>query len=120
MTNSSQEIFDKVATHLLTQKEKSTQELSTGTRCVYRSPKGLKCAVGCLIPDELYNPSLEGYTASGLSYEIKIAIGYNDKTALLICMLQSMHDSMPPEKWKDLLRIEANTRGLSDKVLDAF
>ncbi len=44
-----QEIFDKVATHLLTQNEKA---LNSVGGCVYRTDKGLKCAVGCLIPVE--------------------------------------------------------------------
>lgn len=28
--------------------------------CLYRTPEGNKCAVGCLIPDEVYTPDMEG------------------------------------------------------------
>ena len=43
-----QEVFDKVAIHLLTQNAKA---LNSGGLCVYKTPNGLRCAVGCLIPD---------------------------------------------------------------------
>jgi hypothetical protein len=50
-----QETFDKVCVHLLTQLQKSVFLDSNGSMaCAYRGPNGLKCAVGCLIPDELY------------------------------------------------------------------
>ncbi len=34
--------------------------------CAYRGNKGRKCAIGCLIPDEEYNESMEGASASSL------------------------------------------------------
>ena len=45
---STQEVFDFVAIHLLTQNEKSGDDQV----CYYRSPTGLKCAAGCLIADD--------------------------------------------------------------------
>ncbi len=50
-----QEIFDKVRTHLLTQGE----QCAFGGNCKYRGDNGKMCAVGCLIPDALYNPEIE-------------------------------------------------------------
>ena len=50
-----QQIFDKVATHLLTQGAKSMM----GDTCRYRGSNGAKCAVGCLIKDDHYDPILE-------------------------------------------------------------
>lgn len=50
-----QEIFDKVLAHLRAQGKQST----AGGVCAYRSPEGNMCAVGCLIPDELYDPIIE-------------------------------------------------------------
>lgn len=58
-----QEIFSKVATHLLTQKRKSTD---AGGTCKYRGPNDLKCAIGCLIGDNEYHPMMEGRNAFGL------------------------------------------------------
>lgn len=58
MTN--QEIFDTVAVHLLTQNKRATKA-NCSTTCQYRTSEGLKCAVGCLIPDEKYTPEMEPY-----------------------------------------------------------
>lgn len=51
MALSKQEIFDRTAAHLLAQGEPA----SISGDCMYRTPNGLKCAVGALIPDEVYH-----------------------------------------------------------------
>lgn len=57
-----QEIFDKVATHLLTQGVPARTET---LGCRYRTPRGgLKCAIGALIPDEMYDERLESQAVS--------------------------------------------------------
>lgn len=58
-----QEVFDKVANHL---RKQGRQSISADGECVYRSKNGLKCAVGCLIPDENYNRYMEGRTVREL------------------------------------------------------
>ena len=51
----SQEIFNKVTRHLLTQKDRAYAE---HTGCVYLDKNtGFRCAVGCLIPDN--HPGLD-------------------------------------------------------------
>lgn len=58
-----QETFDKILKHLRTQGHPCM--LSTGKgRCVYRNDAGESCAVGCLIPDEMYKPKLEEFSAT--------------------------------------------------------
>lgn len=57
------EIFSKVKTHLLTQNKTSENESG---RCLYRGPDKLKCAAGCLITDEQYDITMEGYKWEGL------------------------------------------------------
>ena len=52
-----QEIFDTVLAHLREQGEASTNRSG---ECRYRGEGGTSCAVGCLIPDELYDPMIEG------------------------------------------------------------
>ena len=47
-----QEVFDRVARHLLTQRRKSMIERSAGPVCAFRGVDGTKCAIGCLIPDQ--------------------------------------------------------------------
>jgi hypothetical protein len=51
------EIFLKVREHLRTQGEPALNE---DDQCAYRSTNGKMCAIGCLIPDELYDPKIEG------------------------------------------------------------
>jgi hypothetical protein len=57
MTN--QQVFNKVIRHLRRQGKAAVVD---GV-CAYRASDGSKCAVGCLIPDELYHPYMEGVQA---------------------------------------------------------
>ncbi len=61
-----QEAFDKAILHLLTQGKRAFR----GGNCYYRltdtSGKVLMCAVGCLIPDEMYQHEMENVSAVGL------------------------------------------------------
>lgn len=67
-----QEIFDRVEQHLAQQGEPALcmlpqyDEYDEEYSCAYRTPRGLKCAAGCLIPDEKYNPEFENATFSGV------------------------------------------------------
>ena len=101
-----QDIFDFVATHLITQ---SVVSEDASGQCVYRSPDGLKCAIGCLIPDDAYRGNLEGHEGNHLI--VLRALGFNtpenycrsgsfpigfsksdaDRITLLL-MLQKVHD----------------------------
>jgi hypothetical protein len=60
-----QAIFDKVWKHFVVD---GGGYSATGI-CNYRDGKGNSCAVGCLIPDELYDPLMEG---SGLMTNPKV------------------------------------------------
>lgn len=53
-----QQVFDYVAKFLLAQGKAAI--VGTKSVCRYRTDDGLKCAVGCLIPDEDYDTSWEG------------------------------------------------------------
>lgn len=61
--STAQEVFDYVADHLLKQGERS---LTPTQGCLYRGGRGLSCAVGCLIPDHIYDVNMEGITAGPL------------------------------------------------------
>ncbi len=58
-----QEMFNMVVTHLRAQGRRA--QIANGL-CRYRTDTGLKCAIGCLIPDELYSPWLENSLTSDL------------------------------------------------------
>lgn len=108
-----QEIVDKVYFHLVDQGEPS---YASGL-CRYRmvNPHNLKvlsCAIGCLIPDEIYDLKMEGRTVESLiSCELlpqDLAQEFFDKRLLLL-KLQKIHDkfiikypvSLP---WSDYLK----------------
>lgn len=114
-----QEIYDKVKTHLLTQNERSVDLYDFV--CKYRGPRGLMCAAGCLIPDELYLPTLEGRAADGLNVANVLAqagvLGpagaERGQQLSLIRKLQVIHDSNLPQDWPELLTDLAITKGLT-------
>lgn len=56
-----QEIFDTVLAHL---REQRRAALGDDGECQYRGLGGTACAVGCLIPDELYDPLIEGLSVA--------------------------------------------------------
>lgn len=53
-----QKTFDTMLAHLRQQGKPAVVHGTTS--CRYRTSDGLKCAVGALIPDENYDPSIEG------------------------------------------------------------
>lgn len=95
-----QEIFDKVATHLLTQGCRSVDE---NGRCMYRMGS-LRCAVGCLIEDPYYRPELE--TKISTNVGVIIALTFSLGRSLLqaeerlLNRLQILHDGAKPKDWK--------------------
>ena len=117
---SRQEIFDKVASHLLTQGKQSTD---LDGNCLYRRADGLKCAIGCLIPDELYDVEMEGADIAMLAERIPgtlKAIGLSPVDFNYAGSLQLIHDSYSPEHWVAQLYRMARDFGLKDSVLKEF
>lgn len=118
-----QEIFDTVARHLLTQGKKS---IGVEGGCAYRGKEGCKCAAGCLIPDDLYDPRFENLAwgtgvaqaASPLAkfLDLCATIGHTD----LVRNLQIMHDNLPPCDWLYTLLVVAKNCKLSAAILDEF
>lgn len=97
-----QEIFDIVVEHLRKQGEKSEDFYSIEVpyqSCRYRAFKNgkiLKCAAGCLIPDEEYSKSFEDHAAKYVSF-FQI---YYKKNLSLISALQMIHDFAEVENWE--------------------
>lgn len=111
-----QEIFDKVAKHLLTQKAVSKDEEG----CVYRGENGLKCAIGVLIPDDVYTSSLEGNTilsVRNLYPEIIEKSGLATVNMYLLDALQTTHDAWDVRSWKVVLKKVAKDFNLDYSVL---
>lgn len=114
-----QKVYDKVARHLLTQNEKAVLEENM---CRYRTPDGRKCAVGCLIPDDVYHDSIEGDTvrrllcsARDISTVLRQNLSYEVHGELLSA-LQTLHDESEVRTWRKGLREIAVTFDLDDSI----
>lgn len=114
-----QEIFDRVYKHLMSQ-GKRAYDASGG--CAYRGTHGTRCAVGCLIPDAVYTPDIEGAGIPGakdktirgkaLSNVLK-ASGLPPTAWDLLADLQEVHDDRPPEHWAEALTEVAHRYALT-------
>ena len=114
MNTAEKELFNRVKAHLLEQGERahraSQLEGFDHYKCWYHLPSGLKCAVGCLITDELYHPDMEGSTIvdeplySGL---IDSGIDMGGKAVSILRKLQNVHDHVDPSEWSEAIdRVE--------------
>ncbi len=101
-----QQVFDKVADHLARQKEQSriTKPTLHGFICAYRGDDGKKCAVGALIPDEVWEEhGIDEATWGGNSAafklftdfpELKEKSGLGAVTTNFLAQLQTVHDAL--------------------------
>ena len=109
-----QEIFDRVATHLLSQGRRS---MGANDSCASRGHDGLQCAVGCLIPDELYRYELEGWSPTSgvvggvLRQALGQVLGWQRQS--LLDQLQTVHDVSMLQSWRRGLHGIALSHGLS-------
>lgn len=112
-----QEVYDFIAHHLLTQGQKAEKKDDGAPSCRYRlvleAPTGdvvLKCAAGCLIPDEDYKSEYDaGYNWSSI---LKAFFPENNHHENLICSLQFVHDSYNVKDWSTQLRLVAEQYNL--------
>lgn len=108
------QLFNRVSQHLLAQGCKSED----GDSCMYRTPDGLTCAVGCLIPDHRYDEDLEGQVAG--DDDVVHAIPELDdcttreRTAIvdMLAALQFVHDGYPVSDWERELKSVADNFGI--------
>jgi hypothetical protein len=108
-----QETFDLVAQHMLTQ---VVPAVRCNGRRSYRTPDGLKCAVGVLIPDGAYGGDMEGL--STLDPFVAAALRRRGHSPGLCSALQDMHDTVPPARWPHQLRQIAAWYRLNSRVID--
>lgn len=114
-----QEIFDKVTAHLRKQGKAS---VDIDGSCAYRGEGGTSCAVGCLIPDEMYDEMMEGGAVHAEEpkypelYKAIDVLGLRGNVGLLTS-LQRAHDEtlqhvgMP--SWENYMANIARSRGLT-------
>lgn len=112
-----QEVFDKVYDHFITQGNPRSVE-EGGKGCLYRGPDGARCAVGLLIPDDLYEPEMDvtgdvrGLLADFPQLGRVLGVKSQDDTDFLQA-LQSAHDEVDYVPIEDGLRTVAQTYRLA-------
>ena len=109
-----QEVFDKAAYHLLTQKQRSVNQYN---KCMYRGDGGKMCAVGVLIPDELYDDSMEHCTVESIldgHYDLEFLKPH----VTILDELQVVHDHKDPRMWLSCLNTLAVKYKLKTSVLE--
>lgn len=117
-----QEIFDKVATHLLRQGARSVDDFGD---CMYRGEFGRMCAVGCLIPDQCYSTKIEmqivqpvaelrdekNDNARAMADALECAGIADDALIPLLRDLQRLHDNADVDEWEaELSEVAENHR----------
>lgn len=125
MTN--QEIFDTVARHLLTQKKECRSDSSGG--CRYRHGY-LRCAIGVLIPDDVYDKAIEGIPVNGFFGKYRhnvpailkvydwFKLTFTVEQRVFLTELQNIHDDESAEMWKAELAHFAREFDLNSDVLE--
>lgn len=136
MTMTLQDIFNKVATHLIEQGKPAATELGI---CKYRTNTGLRCAAGCLIPDELYDNKIENHSVrytetAAILYEAGVYDEDERDTQCgarvdLLAQLQRIHDNAADKDlsldeikriWVHKLNEAAREHGIENTVLRPF
>lgn len=116
-----QEIFDKIADHLLTQNSKAIRN-NYGSAAYHGysqfNPEILaQCAIGCLIPDNKYSREIEGFGITHLLEFLKLKY-YNALIESLLSDLQNLHDHTSVDSWLYELKLIAENYELNTLVLE--
>ena len=113
-----------------------TQALGEDDNCKYRGVDGTACALGCLIPDSLYDKSIEGCAVRGsvLSMDKDVFVPNTDRLTpgdvrfeniiseasgagtvdhfVFLSELQHIHDAYEPNQWRRKFRALAESHNL--------
>jgi hypothetical protein len=129
-------VMDYIVTNLLNQGEKSqesymnydTEEYEVSGDCAYRGYirdgdgqiiDTLKCAVGHIIDDDIYDDQLESQTVDNTHVIDAVKLScenweVTDNSLGMLKVLQRIHDMIEPEKW------ESNFLYVRRQILDEF
>lgn len=105
MFKTDQETFDFIVNHLRKQQKKASNKNGSCKFRLEQNEEVLKCAVGCLIPDEMYDTIFEeqgGLTTEHPIWPVLEELGYHNY--LLLKDFQVVHDSHQVLKWEERFR----------------
>ena len=117
-----QQIFDKVAKHLLTQKLPARWK---GACIMFDKETGRRCAVGCLLPKRFYRGKDNCYLVEHIQEDLAahgidlkaVSQHNNQKNSELLHSLQVLHDGDYGKKWKRGLKTIAKDFGLNCRAI---
>jgi hypothetical protein len=66
-------------------------------KCLYRGPNGTKCAIGCALPDELWDEAINSDAYSSLMTQEAIRDFFSDVDVEVAVGLQAAHDTWSPD-----------------------
>lgn len=109
------EVYTRVKAHLLQQRKRAFCDVRD--RCLFRAPDGTSCAIGALIPDELYHPDMEKLTTHELikQHPELAPHGISYKNADLLGRLMNIHDVASSDSWDEELQAIEGRRELLEE-----
>jgi len=118
-----QEIFDKVAIHLLTQNSKAIRN-KYGSAAYHGysqfNPEiPAQCAIGCLIPNDKYLREIEGFCVTHLLEFLELQYS-NGLIKPLLSTLQDLHDHNDADLWLHNLKYIAKIYKLNILSLEGY
>lgn len=105
-----QTVFNRVVKHLRKQGRKSKAWYydfdgdKKTLACAYRGKDGLKCAIGCLIPNKTYQKDMEGAGPITALTKAGVYGKYKKLGDCLLFELQLIHDDWHPVAWEKAFR----------------
>lgn len=88
-------MFTTIWKHFVVNKNK--RGINANGYCVYRDPSGCRCILGVVMPDEVYDPSMEGWTFSAFSEANldRMRLFFDtDRDSTFLKALQQTHDEL--------------------------
>ena len=94
-----QTIFNKVVRFL---RQQGTKSVGKAGGCKFRTEDGLKCAVGCLIPDKNYIPKMDEQCRSAyMLNDIGLLPAHLEPYIGFLSELQTVHDCYAVSYWEN-------------------
>lgn len=108
-----QDIYNRVKKHLL---EQNAVAMHDSGNCAYLGDGGKKCAIGCMIPADKYEPRFEGlpFTGDEIRPVLEEVMGrpMDDDDNTLFTALMYCHDNIKVSVWDKELYAIATRNGL--------
>lgn len=107
-----QEAFNKIWERAKDPRRSMRQPGARNSICAYRSPDGLKCFIGVLLPDTNYDPRMDGHGINlgeekytGLTYVGPLTgVEQTGRNVDALFAMQRVHDGHEPCDWQRSLR----------------